>query len=156
MQKGTGGNAVLAAIAVVGLLGLVAIVIGLIGVCVFIGMRDSGSRTLASGAWTVEPKRSYFTEINFSRNSVLQFEITRTTPGNFGVALLDAANHARVMAIPIDRLVGPNEIDRMFVWEGAGTLSSPNIPLASGRYYIYVENLDERPITVNYKLSETR
>jgi pimeloyl-ACP methyl ester carboxylesterase len=92
--------------------------------------------------------------MNFSRNSALQFEITRTTPGNFGVALLDAANHARTMAIPIDRRVAPGEIDRMFVWEGAGMFSSPNIPLASGKYYLYVENLEEQPITVNYKLTE--
>ena len=93
------------------------VIVSLIGFRVFNSTRSTGPRTFDSGTWTVEANQSYVSEVKASANSKLQFEITRTTPGNFAVFLLDAHNHAKVTAIPPHQPIAPGEINMLFKWE---------------------------------------
>lgn len=140
MGNWTGWKAVVGAI----------VIMSLIGFRVFNSTRTSGPQT-KSDSWTIPARQATSAEI--VGPAKLQFEITRTTPGKFHVYILDAQSHARLQS---GALIDPATVKLLFDREGAGTITGQDITLAAGSYYLYAENTEDAPFTVNLRLTATR
>ncbi len=115
-----------------------------------------------SGTWTIQAGQSMAYTFNLPEQCRIEFEITRNTPGEFQVALMEAAVFDRItnglalsqMNDEPDGGGGPTEF--IFDQTGSGTIAGRDIRLEAGKYKIVTSQADQSGMTATYKIFEFR